>query len=51
MDFKTELNVFLVIGVILLSAAVIMMGLLIYRYITGMRAQGFFGGKRKDEEK
>ncbi len=44
------LNLFLVIGAILVCTAVVVMGIMIYRYVTGMRAQGFFGGKKKDEQ-
>ncbi len=50
MDMKIAFNVFLVIGAVLLLAAVVVMGVMIYRYITGMRAQGFFGGTKKDEK-
>ena len=50
MDMKQAFNIFLVIGVILLISAVVVMAVMIYRYITGMRAQGFFGGTKKDEK-
>ena len=47
---KTAFNIFLVIGAVLIITAAVFMVVLIYRYVTGMRAQGFFGGKRKDEK-
>jgi high-affinity Fe2+/Pb2+ permease len=50
MEMKIALNVFLIIGAVLLLAAAVVMGFLIFRYITGMRKQGFFGGKKQDEE-
>lgn len=43
-------NGFLFIGAVLIVVAAAVMSLMIYRYVTGMRAQGFFGGKKKDEE-
>ncbi|MDC7226605.1 MAG: hypothetical protein PQJ61_07555 [Spirochaetales bacterium] len=49
MDMKVAFNLFMIIGLMLLAAAAVTMVFLVYRYITGMRAQGFFGGKKKDE--
>jgi len=51
MEMNIAFNVFMIIGIMLLLAAVVTMVFLIYRYITGMRSQGFFGGKREDEKK
>ncbi|MBI9106605.1 MAG: hypothetical protein JEZ04_07640 [Spirochaetales bacterium] len=47
---KLTFTVFLIIGAVLLLAAVVVLVVMIYRYITGMRAQGFFGGKKKLEK-
>jgi hypothetical protein len=50
MDMKQAFNIFLIIGAILLLAAVVVLVVMIYRYIVSMRAQGFFGGHKNDEE-
>ncbi len=50
MDMRIAFNIFLIIGAILIITAAVFFGIMIYRYITGMRAQGFFGGKKQDEK-
>ena len=50
MEMKLALNIFIIVGILLVLAAAATIVVLIYRYITGMRARGFFGGKRQNEE-
>lgn len=50
MNTDTAFSAFLIIGFILVTGAALTLGVLVIRYMKDMRAQGFFGGKKKDEE-